>query len=315
MRNDHDALTQYVAVRRALGTQLREPAVTLAHVTAFVQREGAGRITTDLALRWAMAPQGVQRATWARRLSQVRPFATWLRAHDPRTEIPPARLLASHRRRPQPHIFTDQDITDLITAARGLRSSKGFRAHTYATLIGLLTATGLRPGEALRLRQTDVDLTRGILFIRESKFGKSRYVPLHESTQAALAAYPTERVQRHVHVQTDAFFVSARGRPLTPSAARRTVARLTRSVGLRPAATGHRVGCGPRLMDFRHTFTTRTLVAWYRAGLDVMRELPKLSTYLGHSDVAHTYWYVAGIPELLHLATDAFKGRAAGGNQ
>lgn len=312
MRPLGQALTEYVAVRRALGTQLREPAVTLRHFVDFVERHGAACITTELALRWAMAPVGVQRATWARRLSQVRRFAMWLHAHDPCTQIPPARVLAGQRRRTQPHIFTDQEVTDLIRAARRLASSKGLRAHTYTTLIGLLTTTGLRPGEALTLEQADVDLERGILFIRDSKFGKSRYVPLHESTSVALARYATQRARRHVRAQTNAFFVSDRGRPLLPCAARRTFAHLTRAVGLR-SVTGRRVGRGPRLQDFRHTFTTRTLIEWYRAGRDVTRELPMLSTYLGHSDVAHTYWYLAGIPELLQLATDNLSGRRAGG--
>jgi integrase len=309
-----EALTQYVAVRRALGAQLREPAITLRHFVAFVEREGGAFITIDLALRWAMAPIDVQRATWARRLSQVRRFATWLQAHDPRTQIPPARILAGHRRRRQPHIFTDQEITALMTAARRLPSSKALRAHTYTTLIGLLTTTGLRPGEGLRLQRADVDLERGMLFIRDSKFGKSRYVPLHASTCAALASYARRRPVRPAHTRTDAFLVSESGRPLSGSAARRTFAHLTRAVGLRPA-TGRRIGRGPRLQDCRHTFTTRTLVEWYRAGHDVTRDLPMLSTYLGHSNVAHTYWYIAGIPELLHLAADTLSGRRAGGGQ
>lgn len=314
MRTMGEALTEYVAVRRALGAQLREPAVTLGHFVAFVERQGAAFITTDLALRWAMSPVDVQRATWARRLSQVRRFATWLHAHDPRTQIPPARILTGRRRRRQPHIFTDQEITALMTAARRLASFNGLRAHTYTTLIGLLTTTGLRPGEALRLKRADVDLEHGMLFIRDSKFGKSRFVPLHESSHAALARYARRRRVREAQTQTDAFLVSDSERPLSGSAARRTFAHLTGAVGLR-LTTGRRVGRGPRLQDLRHTFTTRTLVEWYRAGRDVTRALPMLSTYLGHSDVAHTYWYIAGIPELLQLATDKLTGRRAGGGQ
>jgi len=314
MRTLGQALTEYVTVRRALGAQLREPAVTLRQFVAFVERHGSAFITIDLAVRWAMVPVGVQRATWARRLTHVRRFAMWLQAHDPRTQIPPARILAAQRRRRQPHIFTDQEIRDLMTAAGRLGSSKGLRAHTYTTLIGLLTTTGLRPGEALRLTRTDVDLERGLLFIRDSKFGKSRFVPLHESTRAALADYATQRRGRRIHAQTDAWFVSDGGQPLSGSAVRRTFAHLTQAVGLRPT-TGRRIGRGPRLQDVRHTFTTRTLVEWYRAGRDVTRALPTLSTYLGHSDVAHTYWYIAGIPELLQLATDHSCGRRAGGGQ
>jgi len=314
MRTLGAALTQYVAVRRALGAQLREPAVMLRHFVEFVERQGGAFITTDLALRWAMAPVDVQRATWARRLSQVRRFATWLHAHDPRTQIPPARILVGQRRRRQPHIFTDQEVAGLMTAARRLASSNGLRAHSYTTLIGLLTTTGLRPGEALRLKRADVDLERGMLFIRDSKFGKSRFVPLHESTRAALVSYARRQPVRYADTQTDTFLVSDSGRPLSGSAARRTFAHLTSAVGLRPTS-GRRIGRGPRLQDLRHTFTTRRLVEWYRAGREVTRDLPMLSTYLGHSDVAHTYWYIAGIPELLQLATDKLSGRRAGGGQ
>jgi site-specific recombinase XerD len=250
MRTLGEALTEYVAVRRALGTQLREPAVTLGHFIDFVERQGAAFIITDLALRWAMAPIGVQRATWARRLSQVRRFATWLSAHDPRTQIPPARILAGQRRRTQPHIFSDQENTQLITEASRLASPKGLRAHTFTTLIGLLATTGLRPGEAVALQRADVDLQRGMLFIRFTKFGKSRFVPLHDSTSAALAAYATRREACRLP-QTDAFFVSEQGRALQPCTARRTFGHLARVVGLRTAAGRRRVGRGPRLQDFR----------------------------------------------------------------
>jgi integrase len=186
--------------------------------------------------------------------------------------------------------------------------------HTYTTLIGLLTTTGLRPGEALRLKRADVDLEHGMLFIRDSKFGKSRFIPLHPSTHVALASYARRRRVRDAGTQTDAFLVSDSKRALSGSAARRTFAHLTRAVGLR-LTTGRRIGRGPRLQDCRHAFTTRTLVEWYRSGRDVTPALPLLSTYLGHSDVAHTYWYIAGVPELLQLATDKLSGQRAGGGQ
>ena len=146
-----DALVQYVALRRALGTQLQEPAMTLVHFLEFLEREGAEFITSELALRWAMEPKLVQRATWARRLGMVRRFASWLSTIDPRTEVPPRRLLAARRRRNKPHIFTEQEIARLMDEAAKLGSSSGLRAMTYVTLIGLLSATGLRPGEALAL--------------------------------------------------------------------------------------------------------------------------------------------------------------------
>ena len=180
------SLTQYVALRRALGTKLQEPAATLERFVDFLEREQAEFITAELALRWAMQPKGVQRATWARRLGMVRGFAFWLSTIDSRTQVPPHRLLPSRRRRNKPHIFSPQEIGRLMKEAGRLGSPTGLRALTYTTLIGLLTATGLRPGEALALDKSDVDLDNGILSIRQSKFGKSRFVPLAESTRAAL---------------------------------------------------------------------------------------------------------------------------------
>ena len=162
-----DALSQYVAVRRALGTQLAEPANTLRQFVAFLEGEGASRITTVLALRWATARPNVQRATWGRRLSMVRKFAAWLHAIDPDTEVPPPRLLSARHRRPRPHIYTEAETRNLMAAAARCRSRTGLRPLTYTTLIGLLAATGLRPGEALALDRTDVDLDGDALHPRD----------------------------------------------------------------------------------------------------------------------------------------------------
>jgi len=299
----HDALAQYVTVRRALGTRLAEPAATLSQFVAFLEREESPRITTTLALRWAMAPQGVQRATWARRLSMVRQFATWLSASDPQTEVPPRGSLPGRRRRRPPHIFTDADIGRLMAEAAQRRSPTGLRPLTYTTLIGLLAATGLRPGEALALDTADVDLDDGLLSIRQTKFGKSRVVPVEPSTREALRAYAARRDTLCIRPRSPAFLLSERGRRVHGGTARRMFALLSCAIGLRPVIGRRRWGRGPRLQDFRHTFATRRLVEWYRAGLDVERELPKLATYLGHVEIGLTYWYIEAVPELLALAT------------
>lgn len=310
-----DALTQYVALRRALGRQLREPAMTLGHFVEFIESEGAEFITSELALRWAMEPKLVQRATWARRLGMVRGFASWLNTVDPRNEVPPRRLLAARRRRNKPHIYTEREIARLMDEAARITSLTGLRALTYETLIGLLSATGLRPGEALSLDIADVDLQSGILAIRETKFGKSRFVPVEDSTRAALASYAKRRDELCPRRATEAFLVSERGKRLYSGTARRTFARISCAVGLRAPTGGRRTGRGPRLQDFRHCFATRRLIEWYRAGLDVGRELPKLATYLGHVDVGHTYWYLEAVPELLQLATERLGGRQSGGER
>jgi len=304
-----DALTQYIAVRRALGTQLREPAVTLGHFVEVLERKGAEFITTHLALRWAQEPKRAQRATWARRLTMVRRFAAWLSAFDPRTEVPPKRLFNARHRRNKPYIFTDQEIERLMAEAARLPSPKGLCSLTHVTLIGLLAATGLRPGEALALELRDVDLQTGILAIRQTKFGKSRFVPIKDSTCAALAHYVERRNVVCACRPADGFLVSENGARLRDYAARLTFAKVSCAIGLRAAAEGRRIGRGPRLQDMRHTFATRKLIEWYKAGLDVERELPKLATYLGHVDVSHTYWYIESVPELLHLATERMSQR------
>ena len=310
-----DALTKYVALRRALGTKLQEPARTLEQFLDFLEREGAEFITSELALRWAMEPKDVQRATWARRLSMVRRFAAWFSTIDPRTEVPPHRLLAPRRIRNKPHIFTKQEISQLMAEAARLASPTGLRALTYTTLIGLLTTTGLRPGEALALDTSDVDLENGILAIRQTKFGKSRFVPVSDSTRAALQEYAKQRETLCPLGRTDAFLVSERGARVQGCTARRTFAGISRAIGLRTTTGSRRVGRGPRLQDFRHCFATRKLIEWYRAGVDVGREMPKLTTYLGHVEVAHTYWYLEAVPELLQLATERLDGHRAGGGQ
>jgi site-specific recombinase XerD len=214
MSDMHDALIRYVTLRRALGTQLREPAQTLGQFVDFLECEGAEFITSELALRWAMLPQHVQRATWARRLGMVRQFATWLSTIDTRTEVPPRRLLIARRRRNKPHIFTEQEIGQLMAEASRLSSPTGLRALTYTTLIGLLTATGLRPGEALALDNADADLTNGIFAIRQTKFGKSRFVPVADSTRAALVGYAKHRDDLRSVRPTEAFLVSERRKRL-----------------------------------------------------------------------------------------------------
>lgn len=297
-----EALARYLEVRRALGTKLREPGVALAGFLDVLEREGATFITTELALRWACKPQGVQPATLARRLTAVRGFAAWVSALDPRTEVPPRGILPARRRRPKPYIYTDVQVGLLMAQAARLRSPTGLRALTYTTLIGLLAATGLRPGEALALDVDDVDLQDGILKIRETKFGKTRLVPVDDTTRLALAGYARRRDRCRPKRRSGAFLVDDHGDRLLSGTACRTFVRVSRAIGLRQP--GRRAGRGPRLQDLRHTFATRRLIEWYRAGLNVGLEMPKLSTYLGHVNVCHTYWYIEAVPELLQLATE-----------
>jgi site-specific recombinase XerD len=216
-----DALSEYLATRRALGTQLAWPELSLRKFVSFVDAEGAEFLTTELAMRWTFQSVGVQRATYARRLGIVRSFAVWLQATDSRTQVPPRRILPARYRRPAPHIYDDGELAALMGAAGQLRSASGLRGATFNTLIGLLAATGLRPGEAYKLDVGDVDLDGGIIAVRESKFNKSRFVPLEQSARDGLLSYAAFRDAVQPHRETPAFLITAHGARLEGGVARR----------------------------------------------------------------------------------------------
>lgn len=299
------ALQEYLSVRRALGFKLERDAFTLRSFIRFAEEERVSVITTNLAMRWATLPKDGDPSWWARRLETLRCFAQYRAAMDPRTEVPPPQLLPYRFRRKQPYIYSDDEITRLVEAAKRLPSPKGLRAASYCTLFGLLAVTGMRMSEPITLDRQDVDLEQGVLTVRQAKFGKSRLIPLHPSTRRALCNYARLRDQTYPCPTTSSFFLSDHGARLTQWAVRWTFVRLSRQIGLRGPTDTH----GPRLHDLRHGFAVRTMLVWYRTGQDVEQRLPELSTYLGHSHVADTYWYITGVPELLQLATQRLEGK------
>lgn len=293
----------YLAMRRALGFKLTTFGQTLFSFIGYLENEQATVITSDLAVAWARAtPRSVREVRWARRLMIARIFARHMQVLDPATEVPADDILNHHYCRATPHLYTQEQISALCRAADRLRPR--LRAHTWVTLIGLLAVSGLRTGEACRLNDADVDFIAGILRVRDSKFGKSRDVPIHETTAAALRDYAGVRDQLRVSTVTDSFFVSGRGTRLNKSDLDKTFTVLRHHAGL-GTGNGRRE---PRLHDFRHSFATETLIDWYRDGRDVQARLPLLSTYLGHADPKSTYWYLTGTPELLGLAAERITG-------
>lgn len=296
---------EYLALRRALGFRLHNAGRDLAHFVAFLDQQGAAHITTALALQWAQDTAAPRPVEWARRLRSVRVFARHWSATDPLTEIPPLDLLPHRARRARPYLYTDDEIARLLEATDDLPPAGGLRRWTYRCLLGLLVVTGLRSSEALRLLPDHVDWAQGVLIIRGAKFGKSRLVPLHATSQTALADYAQRRDRVLVGRPAPSFFVSDRGRPLERSAVYRTFYEVSRQTGLRGPGDHH----GPRLHDFRHRFAVHTLLEWYRSGQDVERRLPVLSTYLGHVHVSDTYWYLSACPELMGLATNRLERR------
>jgi integrase/recombinase XerD len=292
------SVQDYLAMRRGLGFKLRDAGRKLLNFVSFMECKHASHITTDLALEWAQKPKSVLPAERARRLNYVRGFARYQSAIDPRTQIPPRGLLPFRPQRIRPYIYTEQEIERLLAAARALPPAGGLRGRKYHCLFGVLSVSGLRIGETLKLKLDDVDLHKNVLTIHKTKFGKSRLVPIHSSTRKVLIDYMQQRSRFLAGRSSPHLFVSATGNRLDTAAVRRTFYLLSRQIGLRGPTASH----GPRLHDFRHYFAVKTLLDWYRSGLEIEPRLPILSTYLGHVRVSNTYWYLNSVPELMGQA-------------
>jgi integrase len=296
MSTMRQAAEDYLALRRALGFKLDKPGRLVLQFADHLDRLDTQTISVELALRWARQSAQASPVWWPYRLSAVRGFTAYLHPRLPGIEVPPADLLPLRTKRATPYLYSADDITALMTAARGLRSP--VLAATYETLIGLLAVTGLRVGEAIDLNRADVDLTAGMLVVRNGKFGKSREVPLHPSTARALSDYAHHR-DRLLPAPTAAnFLLSTTGTRLSDSRVESTFRDLVRRAGLQPRSAT----CRPRLHDLRHSFAVNTVLDWYRQGDDVQPKMPLLSTFLGHVDPSATYWYLSTAPELMALA-------------
>ena len=290
------AVDEYLSLRRHLGFTLEKAGHLLPDFATYMEQAGASTVTIDLALAWAKQPADRSAGWWQDRLSMVRGFSRYLHGIDPSHEIPPVALLPRVRHRDVPHIYTEAEINRLMSAARSLAPDP--RATTYTTVIGLLAATGMRSGEAIRLDRNDIDWGEGILSIRFTKFGKSRQLVLHPTTVDALRRYDGQRHTWCPRPQTPAFFISASGARLRHGNLNNAFRELVKRAGLEPESGVRR----PRPHDLRHTFVVNTLVDWYRSGLDINSKMHLLSTYLGHTHPRHTYWYVSATPQLLALA-------------
>ena len=309
MNTLRQAVDDYLTMRRRLGFQLRQAGKALLDFVTFMEQQHASYITQALALAWAQQPLNAQPAHWAQRLGYVRGFARYRSASDPRTQIPAPGLLPFQPKRARPYLYSNNEIEDLLKAARHrpYRSpSEALLPWVYYCLFGLLSVTGLRLSEARNLKLDDVDLTAAVLTIRAAKGGKTRLVPLHESTCNVLADYLARR-QRHWAGRpvSTYLFVSSWGNRLDGAQIHRAFYALSRQIGLRGEGDRH----GPRLHDLRHRFATHTLVNWYRCDQDPARRLPLLSAYLGHVHVADTQWYLEASPELMREAMQRLEQR------
>jgi integrase/recombinase XerD len=299
-----ERVAAYLRTRRAMGFELRIEGQQLERFAAFADQLGhQGALTLELAAAWANASRTPQALGPARRLETLRPFARYCRLFEPQTPVLPARLFGPAHRRLPPHIYCEQELADLLAATATLPPTHGLRPVSMHTLLGLLAVTGLRVGEALRLTDADVDVQQSLVQVRQSKFRKSRLLPITASTGEALAEYIAVRDQHLGHARVPALFVFDNGKALTLDQVDYAFKVLREQLRWRRDVNGRR----PRLYDLRHTFACRRLLAWYAEGVDVNTRLAHLATYLGHAKISDTYWYLTGIPALMAIAAERFE--------
>jgi len=286
------AVEAYLAIRRAAGFALRCEGFHLKSFAAFSEARKQRYVSADIAIEWAgSSPSLPQRA---RRLGIIIRFARYLRAEDPRHDVPPAVFGTGRFSRPTPYILTKQQIQRLVVAAS--QSRYRICGATYSTLVSLLTCTGLRVSEAIQLRFDDI--TPDGLVIRRTKFRKSRLVPLHETAQARLQRYLQQRrpwAPYHDHV-----FVSLRRKPLQLQDVDKAFRTAVKRAALPPGPRGVR----PTPHGLRHAFAVRALQTCPDGRDAITKHMLALSTYLGHSKVAHTYWYLEAVPDLMRDIAD-----------
>jgi len=308
MKSLNQAVDDYLALRRSLGFKLREYGDCLHEFVSFLEKNGSRRVTNKLAVEYATQHQDEKPVSCSRRLGIIRGFARYRVGADPRTEIPPRGLLRFRSQRARPYLYSKNEIRRLLEAALKMKTHYELQRYTYCCLFGLLAVTGLRVGEAIRLQPQDVDLPLGVLTVRGSKFGKSRLVPLHPSTQAVLQDYAKRRDQFLAGRPVSYFLMTGQGKRLQKQCLGKIFRALSRQIGIRKPGVRY----GPRLHDFRHRFAIETLLRWYRNGEQVTRRMPVLSTYLGHGNVSDTYWYLGSTPELIAAASKLIEIRWKG---
>jgi integrase/recombinase XerD len=310
----HKHLTEYLELRRGLGFDLGRCESRLRSLVEHMRRQGVTRITLPLVIDFVMRPTGRSANTRFGYLSAIRGFARYMTGIDPKTEIPPMGLVRRDLR-PQPYIYTDAEVQQLLDATSTTPAINRYalKPWTLHCLFGLLAVTGMRLGEAISLKPEDIDWELGVVTVGRAKYQKSRMIPLHTSTVRQLHAYLRRRdrffAERRWLRPAHRFFVTTYGGPLNGNDIGHNFRRLTRRLGLR-APEARR---GPRIHDLRHRFAVSTLVRWYRSGKNVDAVLPVLSTYLGHVFISGTYWYLTCTPELLQAASQRIEARWKGG--
>ncbi len=291
------AVKDYLDTRRELGFALVAPSTELMRFARYADARGhLGPLNQDLILGWALEHvKQTSAVTPARRLEVIRPFAAYYRQFEPSSEVPPLGILGRGHRRLTPHIYTDEEIAQILELAGNLEPRGSLRPLTYVALFGLIAAAGLRLSEALGLTTQDVNLTTGIITVRQTKFRKSRNLPIHHSVVRELGSYSHACIGLRRADPTAPFFITQASSAVPVRTVDGVFRRIVTSMGCQVRGD-HRA---PRLHDLRHTFAVRRLQTWREQHQCIDQALFWLCTYLGHAKISDTYWYLTGVPELM----------------
>ena len=302
--------TNYLGERRRLGFDMRDTGYSVNSFASYVDTlDLQGALTIEVMADWARCDKwnSGDPKTWAKRLSKLRPFTRYLQQFEPLIEVPNDFTFGQIGQRPAPHIYIEQEVIELLAAARRLGPQPGLRGATYETLFGLMASTGLRVSEAVNLLDTDVDLKAGMLTIRLTKFAKSRYVPMHPSVVKVLRRYQSLR-NLHVGFTEDMpFFVGTRGQCKGHFLGLRQVHRVFDGLRDQLGWVNRGTNDAPRIHDLRHTFIVNRVMLWHTQGVNVDQQMLALSTYVGHAKITNTYWYLSGVPQLMAVAANKFE--------
>ncbi len=296
---------EYITYKRSLGYKIEVEAQELRRFAAYTVSTGHdGSLSIAIALRWATLKETYSRYYMARRIETVRTFAKYITVFDSKAQISPKGMFGKCHGRTTPYIYSKNEIYILMESALKLHSPDGLRSKTISTAIGLLWTTGMRPNELCKLMDTDIDLDKGLIFIRETKFSKNRVLPIHKTTVSKLKSYVHLRNKIRNDFLDSHFFLMTKARQLylknfeyAFQVIRKKLLTNMKSWNRRP----------PRLYDIRHSFASITLLSWLKKGINVDNKILYLSVFLGHVKVADTYWYLTGTQELLQFVTQNFE--------
>lgn len=270
MKTLSQRLDEYLTLRRAMGYSLDSTGRLLQRFAEFADLKGQHTITTSLFLDWKASFGNANSNTWSNRLGMVRAFALWLVEYDHQTEVPPYQLISGKLVRSTPYIYSKKEIVKIIQEAGRLPSAYGIRASLWQTFFGLISITGMRVSEAIKLARCDVDMANAVVTVLQGKNGKTRQLPINQSVVKQLQGYAQLR-DRFVETRSDRFFVKENGIPPTDCGARYSFSQVCIKVGLRPEQRYCRHGHGPRIHDLRHTFAVHTILDWFRAEQNIER--------------------------------------------